>query len=278
VKRLVSTVAGAALALRLSGCATAPRRETEQSQIRYQLAADYFRGRRIEAAQAELQRALQLDPENADAHNLGGLMALEQGADSIRQAETAGCLTGADALAVGRDAASKFKEAEQWFRKATTLRPDFAEAWNNLSVAALHLDAYDEAASAAENALRDVAYASPELARANLGWAEYHKGDLNAAWKALHQAVSGAPGFCVGRYRLAKVYTDRGQLDEAAEQLDSVAADGACPIQEAFLLAGLVQRRRKDLPKARGMFDRCVQVAPRACLAAECRQYAEMLQ
>ena len=278
--RLVSIAAAAAVAVgfQLCGCATAPKREAEQSMIRYQLAADYFRGRRVEAAQVELQRALQLDTENADAHNLGGLMALEQGADSVRQAETAGCLHGQDAQAIRRDAASKFKEAEQWFRKATTLRPDFAEAWNNLSVAALNLEAYDEAASAAEMALRDVAYASPELARANLGWAEYHRKNLNAAWKALHQAVSGAPGFCVGKYRLAKVYTDRGQLDEAVEQLDGLAADTACPIQEAFLLGGLVHQRRRELAKARGFFGRCAQMAPRACLAAECRQYAEMLK
>ena len=161
--RLVSIAAAAAVAVgfQLCGCATAPKREAEQSMIRYQLAADYFRGRRVEAAQVELQRALQLDTENADAHNLGGLMALEQGADSVRQAETAGCLHGQDAQAIRRDAASKFKEAEQWFRRATTLRPDFAEACNNLSVAALNLEAYDEAASAAEMALRDVAYASP---------------------------------------------------------------------------------------------------------------------
>ena len=131
-----------------------------------------------------------------------------------------------------------------------TLRDWLRWAVSRFGEAKLHFghgsnEAYDEAASAAEMALRDVAYASPELARANLGWAEYHRKNLNAAWKALHQAVSGAPGFCVGKYRLAKVYTDRGQLDEAVEQLDGLAADAACPIQEAFLLGGLVHQRRR---------------------------------
>lgn len=273
----MSTVAVAAVACRFVGCATVPKREPEQSQIRYQLASEYFQGRRIEAAQAELQRALQLDPDNADAHNLGGLMALQQGAEYLRQAETAACLQGHDAEAVRRDAVVKFREADRWLRKATVLRPDFAEAWNNLSVAALHLEAYDVAATAAENALRDMSYASPELARGNLGWAEYHRKNLNAAWRALHEAVARAPGFCVGRYRLAKVYVDRAQLDEAVEELDAVAANSACPIQEAFLLAGLVHQRRKDPVGARALFDRCVGLAPRACLAAECRQYAEMV-
>ena len=177
----------------------------EQSRIRYQLAADDFRGQRPEAALEELRKALEIDPDNADAYNLLGLIALSQGAEYVRQVETAGCLHGSDAESLRRDAMTKFHEAEGHLRKATVLRPSFADAWNNLAVAALQLENYDEAIVAAQNALKDVAYASPELARANLGWAEYQKKDLNAAWKALHEAVARLPGFCVGRYRLAKV-------------------------------------------------------------------------
>src|SRR3569623_3111452 len=173
---------------------------------------------------------------------------------------------------------TKFHEAEGHLRKATALRPTISDAWNNLAVAALQLDSYDEAIMAAQNALKDVAYASPELARANLGWAEYQKKDLTAAWKALHEAVARLPGFCVGRYRLAKVYVERGQYDEAAAEIDAVVNNPACPIQEAFLLAVLVHQHRGDVSGARGMFDRCVAVASRACLAAECRRYTGMVQ
>jgi Tfp pilus assembly protein PilF len=267
----------AAVASAAAGCATRPHRDSEQSHIRYQLAADYFRARRTEAALEELRKALELDPENADAYDLMGLIALAQGAEYLRQAETVGCLRGADADAVRRDAVAKFRDAQQHLRKATTLRPAFSEAWNNLSVAALQLESYDEAVAAAENALKDVTYPSPEFARSNLGWALFHKKNLNGAWKELHEAVARAPGFCVGRYRLAKVYVERGQLDEAAEQIDAVTANAACPIQEALLLAGLVHERRKDSAGSRSLFERCTAVAPRACLAAECRRYAELL-
>ena len=253
-------------------------RDAEQSRIRYQLAADDFRGQRPEAALEELRNALEIDPGNADAYNLLGLIALSQGAEYVRQVETAGCLHGADAESLRRDAMTKFHEAEGHLRKATTLRPSFSDAWNNLAVAALQLDSYDEAIMAAQNALKDVAYGSPELARANLGWAEYQKKDLNAAWKALHEAVARLPGFCVGRYRLAKVYVDRGQYDEAAEEIDAVVNNPACPVQEAFLLAGLVHQHRGDGAGARSLFDRCVSMASRACLAAECRRYTGMIQ
>ncbi|MBC8133883.1 MAG: tetratricopeptide repeat protein [Deltaproteobacteria bacterium] len=261
------------------GCATrATNKDADQAQIRYQLAVDYFRAQRTEAALEEVHKALAIDPDSADAYDLLGLIALSQGADYLRQVETASCLRGADAVAVRRDAAAKFKEAEQHLRKATVLRPTFAEAWNNLSVAALQLGNYAEASTAAANALKDVAYPSPELARANLGWAEFHRKKLNGAWKALHEAVAHTPGFCVGRYRLAKVYVERGQYDEAAEEVDAVTANPACPIQEAFLLAGMVHQRRKDGVGVRPLLDRCVSIAPRACLAVECKRYAEMLQ
>lgn len=260
------------------GCASRTTKDSDQSQIRYQLAVDNFRSQRIEAALDEIRRALEIDPENADAYDLLGLIALSQGAEYLRQVETSSCLTGSDAEAVRRDAITKFKEAEQHLRKATQLRPAFAEAWNNLAVAALHLENYDEAKEAALNALKDVAYPSPELARANLGWAAFNKKDLNAAWKELHEAVARAPGFCVGRYRLAKVYVERGRYDEAGEEIDAVVNNPACPIQEAFLLAGMIHQHRKDVPGARGLFDRCVTIAPRACLAHECQRYAGMLQ
>lgn len=241
------------------------------------MANDYFRAHRTEAALEELRKSIELDPENADAYDLLGLIALAQGAEYVRQAETVACLRGGDADAVRRDAVAKFRDAQQHLRKATTLRPGFSEAWNNLSVASLQLESYDEAAAAAENALKDVAYPSPEFARSNLGWALFHKKNLNGAWKELHEAVARAPGFCVGRYRLAKVHFERGQLDQAAEEIDAVTANSACPIQEAYLLAGLVHQRRKDNAGARALFERCMAVAPRACLAGECSRYLQLV-
>lgn len=246
--------------------------------MRYQLAADDFRAQRTEAAIEELRKALALDPENADAYNLLGLVSLSQGAEYVRQVETMACLRGADAESLRRDAVTKFKGAEEHLRKATALKSDFSEAWNNLAVAALQLENYDEAITAAGNALKNATYGSPELARANLGWAQFHKKNLNDAWKSLHEAVARAPGFCVGRYRLAKVYAERDQYEEAAEEIDAVVGNVACPIQEAFLLAGLVHQHRGDAAGATKLFDRCMAISSRACLAAECKRYTEMIQ
>ena len=207
-----------------------------------------------------------------------GIIALRQGHDYLMQVETAACLQGRDAVVVREDASRKFREAEDAIRKAVALRPEFSNAWNNLSVAALQLHEWDEAITAAQNALKDATYSEPEVARANLGWAYYQKKDLLPAWKELHEAVARSPGFCVGHYRLAKVHLDRGEIDSAAEEADAVVANKQCPIQEAYLLAGLVHERRKEREQARTLFDSCASLAPRSCLADECRRYGQLIQ
>lgn len=262
----------------LLGCTHGVKRNPEESLIHYQLAADSLKNRRVEAALAELQRAIDLDPENPEAWNLMGIIALQQGAEYMAQLEVQACLKGADAETVRRDATARFKEAEQRFRKAVELRPGYSEGWNNLAVAALHLQEYGEAARAGTEALKDVTYNAPELARANLGWAYFHQKQIQNAWKELNDAVSRSPGFCVGRYRLGRVYLERGEYAAAAEQLEAVVGNPQCPIQEAVLFAGLVQSRRKQPERARELFQRCVQMAPRSCIAGECRRYAELTQ
>jgi type IV pilus assembly protein PilF len=270
---------GTFLALMLdSGCATHPKRDPEQSSIRYQLAAGNFRDQRVEAAVEELDKALQADAENADAYNMLGLIALKQGHDYVAQLEISSCLKGKDAELVRADAQAKFRIGSTNLRKAVELRPDFPEAWNNLSVAELQQQNWDAALDAARNALKYATYATPEVARVNLGWAYYQKKDLQNAWKELHEAVSRTPGFCVARYRLAKVYLDRGDTEQAADALAPVLADvNRCPIQEAQLLGGLLSERKRDSAAAGELFQRCVDMAPRSCAAAECRRYAQLI-
>jgi len=125
------------------GCASRTKRDPEQSQIRYQLATGYFRDQRVEAAIEELQKALQADPENADAYNMLGLIALRQGHDYVAQLESASCLKGGDAEAVRTEAQAKFKEAARTCaRRGVAAR--VPEAWNNLSVAESQLQSWDK--------------------------------------------------------------------------------------------------------------------------------------
>ncbi len=272
-------IVGAGVALLSSfGCATRPKRDPDQSYVRYQLGVEYFRGQRVEAAIEELDKALKADPENADAYNMLGIIALKQGHDHLQQAEVVACLRGRDEELVREDAIRKFREAELRFRKAVEVRKEFPSAWNNLAVAALQLREWDQAIAAAGEALKDATYAEPQVARANLGWAHFQKKEIQKAWKELHEAAARAPGFCVARYRLARVYVERGELDQAAEELEAVLLDKRCPIQEALLWSGVVAQRRKDREGAVAHFQRCREMAPRSCVAEECRSFAQLIQ
>lgn len=275
---LVLTI-GACITMLSAGCATRAKRDPNQSQVRYQLAVGYFENRRTEAAVEELQKAIEADPQNADAYNMLGIIALKQAHDYSTQAEVFSCLHGQDAQSLRAEETRKLKEAEAHFRKAIALRPDFPQAWNSIATVALLLQAWDTAIEGAQNALRDPAYDAPVFARANLGWAYFHKKNLQSAWKELYEAVATAPGFCVGRYRLAKVYLERGELELAVSTLDPLLADiKRCPIQEAVLLGGLLYERRKDPEKARELFQTCASMSPRSCAAEECRRYGQMIQ
>lgn len=261
------------------GCATRAKRDPDQSQVRYQLAVGYFHNQRVEAAIEELQQAIVLDPENAEAYNMLGLVSLKQAYDYGAEAEIHACLKGADEQSVRAEENRKLQEAQRRFRKAVELRPNYAEAWNNISVVSLLLRQWDQAITGAENALKEPTYDAPVFARANLGWAYFHKKDLQKAWKELYESVSRAPGFCVGRYRLAKVYLERGDIEQAVEAIDPLLADGKrCPIQEAFLLGGLLHQKQRQSQRAREIFQACADMSPRSCAAEECRRYAQLIQ
>lgn len=255
----------------LQACGPAQTRvDPDASQKRYLLGADYFGKNLIEPALVELLKAVDLDPKNPDAHNLLGLIFLRRAADADELATRTQCLAGEELTLEKQEMDSEFQKAEAQFKKAVEIRPNFSEALNNLAVVALHFGRYDEAVGYAQKALSNIVYREPYVAQGNLGWAYLKKGERARASQALRQALFDQPKFCVGRYRLAKVYYDEGEWDRAGEELDQVLSDKACPIQEAYQLAGMVAVRKDDRARAAELFQRCVQLAPRSCLARSC--------
>jgi Tfp pilus assembly protein PilF len=252
-------------------CGAAQRQlDPEASDKRYLLGADYFAKGLVGPALEELLKAVELNPKNPDAHNLLGLVFLRKAAEAEELSSRAQCLRGEELRLEKEDMDAQFRRAEDQLREAVRLKGDFSDALNNLAVVAIHFGRYDEAIALAERALANIVYREPYAAEGNLGLAYMNKNDFARATKALRQALFEQPQFCVGRYRLAKVYYEQKEYDRAAEELEKVTADKACPIQEAYHLAGLVLLRQKERAQAAAMFERCVALAPRSCLAHEC--------
>jgi Tfp pilus assembly protein PilF len=272
LKRLAHFAAALIALGAMAGCGPAATRvDPEASQKRYLLGADYFNKGLVEPALEELLKAVELDPNNPDAHNLLGLVWLRKGAEAEELSTRNQCLKGESLTLEKQEADTQFKKAEEQLRKAISLKQDFSEARNNLAVVMIHFGRYDEAVQLEEKALANIVYRDPYAAQGNLGQAYLEKHDFVRAAKALRQALFEQPKFCVGRYRLAKVYYEQKEWDHAAEEIEQVVNDKACPIQEAFHLAGMVALRRDDRDKAQRMFARCVDLAPRSCLASECK-------
>jgi type IV pilus assembly protein PilF len=272
LKRLAQLAALLIASGALASCGPAATRvDPDASQKRYLLGADYFNKGLVEPALEELMKAVELDPNNPDAHNLLGLVWLRKGAEAEELSIRNQCLKGEALTLEKQEADTQFKKAEEQLRKAITLKQDFSEARNNLAVVMIHFGRYDEAVQLEEKALSNIVYREPYAAEGNLGQAYLEKHDFVRAAKALRQALFEQPKFCVGRYRLAKVYYEQQDWDHAAEEIEQVTNDKACPIQEAYHLAGMVALRREDRDKASRMFSRCIDLAPRSCLASECK-------
>lgn len=258
----------------LVGCAAAPRVDPEASEKRYLLAADYYGKGALRPALEELLEAVRLNPHNPEAHNLLGILFLRQAADTEEMLERSACISGEQAKLEHQEIAGKFSSAEEHFRLAIRSRADFSEAWNNLAVVHLHFQRWDEAVTAASKALANMVYAEPWAAEGNLGWAYYQKRDFPRAIKELRMALHANPRFCVGRYRLARVYFDQGNLEGAEAELEQLTGDRACPIQEAYHLLGQIWLRKatkEDRARAAEAWRRCVELAPQGCLAKQCR-------
>jgi type IV pilus assembly protein PilF len=246
------------------------RLDPDGSEKRYLLGADYFHKGLVAPALEELTKAVELNPNNAEAHNLIGLVWLRKAADAEELSTRAQCLKGEEARLEKQEMDTQFKKAEESFKRAIAAKTGYSEAENSMSVVALHFGRYDEAVQHAEKALSNILYRDPFYAKGNLGWAYLLKNDYARASKALREALFDQPSFCVGRYRLAKVYYEQKEYDRAQEELDKVTGDKACPLQEAFHLAGLVALRKQERDRAGELFQKCVSLAPKACLAREC--------
>jgi Tfp pilus assembly protein PilF len=246
------------------------RVDPEASEKRYLLGADYFNKNLVGPALEELLKAVELNPENSEAHNLLGLVFLRKAYESEELSMRAQCLKGEELRLEKQEMEGQFKKAEDHFKEAVRLQATFSEALNNLAVVAIHFGRFDDAVGYEEKALSNIIYRDPYAAQGNLGLAYLSKNDYARAAKALRQALFEQPKFCVGRFRLAKVYYEQKEYDHARDELEQVVSDKNCPIQEAYHLAGLVSLRLSDRTRAAELFSRCVDLAPKSCLAREC--------
>ncbi|MGF6724702.1 tetratricopeptide (TPR) repeat protein [Paraburkholderia sp. GAS41] len=160
---------------------------------------------------------------------------------------------------------NQLADAEKYWRQSIAVKPDFADAYNNLGILLKGLNRLAEA----EAMFRRVAAIRPEQAQAynNLGAVLYSLNRPDDAEAAYRQAIGVRFDYAEAHYNLGIVLYDRRRLPEAeAAYRQSLAVRPDCA--EAHNNLGNVLRELGRLPEAEQAYRQALTVRP---------QYAEAL-
>ena len=183
-------------------------------------AMQYHQAGRLAEAEGIYRQILGIQPANADALHLLGVIASQVGqhesaVDLIRRAihfdpeHAAANINLGNALrALGR-----MEEAAGAYRRAIHIQPDFAEAHNNLGATLKDQGQLDEAIGAYRMAIQS----KPDYAEAysNLGVALSEQQRFDEAVASCRRALELQPEFAEAHYNLGNALRDLGRRDEA---------------------------------------------------------------
>lgn len=233
-----------------------------QSEAECDLARDLFlRQQQPRSAITHALKAMELDPDNADAAHLSSLIYLYFCATSSVDCH--------------------IDEAEKYARIAVKNREGFREAVNTLGVVLVHRGKYDEAVKVLLPLTQDIQYTTPENAWGNLGWAYLLKGEPDRAIETLRQAVALQPEFCVGHYRLGLAYEKKGDFRSArdfftrAVETDRPECKG---LQDGYSARARTAIRLGEPDEAKGDLERCRQLGSDTPTGRECAATAARLK
>ncbi|HEY6096946.1 MAG TPA: tetratricopeptide repeat protein [Candidatus Deferrimicrobium sp.] len=179
-------------AVALASCAGPSADRKKEADARMRMGVTYIEQRNIPMAMQELSKASELDPGNPEIEMALGLAYKARGDSS---------------------------KAEEHLRKAIDMKPEYAEARNNLGTVLAERKAWDEAIREFEAAASNVMYATPEWAYYNLGEAYRAKGDPANAEKAYRRALQSNERYAPAYTALAGVLGGQGKWNDAASIL-----------------------------------------------------------
>ncbi len=177
------------------------------------------------AAEMQLKRAIELSPNNADAHRAYAhlLSNLARHDEALVEAERARqldpltlitqALEGQFLLYAGRD-----DEAISRLRKTLEINSDFWIAHNNLGRVYIHLGRFDEAISELQKAIK-LSNGSTEPVT-QMGYALAKSGKRAQALSTLGELKSFATNNYVPAYNFAMIYNGLGEKDQALAYLE----------------------------------------------------------
>lgn len=258
--RASARLAVSALPLLLLACGgPATAENAVRAQKEYELSVGLLGEQNVPAAFEHLFKAIELDPQNPEPHQLLGNLYLLRG--DLPSAER------------------ELRESKRLAEKNTSYGPPFvAEVENSLGVVLVHQKRYDEAIELLRKTASDLLNRTPHLAWGNLGWAYLEKGQYTEAVSALTQSVRHQNRFCLGHYRLGQAYLALREFERAEEALThclEVPDPGCQNLQDGWHLRGQARARLGQREDAIRDFERCVELAAETDIGRACRGYLE---
>lgn len=242
-------LAGLLLLLTTGGCWTEgahvkkKKDPVKQSDFHYKLARNYLDSHNIPMVLQELRHALDLNPNNADAHYLRGFVLM------------------------GRN---DLEGAVMEFRRTLEIDPKYYPARNNLGSAYIAMGRYKKAIETLKPLLTEEMYPTPYLAEGNMGWAWYKLHEYAKAEAHLKRAVFLQPNFCLGWDELGIVLRAEGRLDEALLSLEQ--AIKKCPkYAEPHLYKGLILEAQGYMDKAQKAYEQCAKLGGASPVGRRCK-------
>jgi TolB-like protein/Tfp pilus assembly protein PilF len=181
-------------------------------------------------SQTELQRALELNSSNADAHRVYALCLQATGRveEAIAEVDRARELDPLSLLmetALGRALylARRYEAAIAQCRRALELDPDYVPAHFNLGRVLVETSQTEEAISEFKKAGKE----GGVLCMAALGYGYARAGKEEGAWAALKKLEKLGARSYVSAYEVAKVYVGLGQQQQALEWLQRASMERA---------------------------------------------------
>ncbi|MFC3282824.1 type IV pilus biogenesis/stability protein PilW [Litchfieldella rifensis] len=205
----------------LSGCASQPsssESEADPADAYTQLGTAYLERDNLPRAISALDRALEIDPDDAEALQAMAMVYQRQEENDL---------------------------ADKYFRRALRIDSGFTRARNNYAAFLFDQGRTAEACRQLEQATGDTQYRNRALLFANLGQCQRELGDLDAARRSLERAQDIAPRSPRSYFTLAEIEYSQGNYSRAWDQLQSfIRLAGITP--ESKRLASAIAAARGD--------------------------------
>ena len=176
--------------------------------------------KKYEEAEKSFKKVIELNPDNAQAHNIRGTLVqilgkLDEAEESYRKAIELKPDYAEAFFNLGNELnrLARLDEAEASLKKAIELKPDYTDAYNNLSLTLGRLGRSEEAVAILRKVIGFNSYDAK--VHINLGNILQSEHKLDEAEKSYRKAIELKPDFAVGYNNLGTVLHKSGRLDQA---------------------------------------------------------------